>query len=152
MQEAGDVALPGGKMEEGDVDDSATALREAMEEIGLDPHLVQVVANLEPFISQVYIIMFNFLLVIYMTQTIWWSSMFFMQHQLKVVPVVALLARVEDFKPVLNTDEVDTLFDVPLEMFLKVFRPSPYLNLLFFKSCMHEQYLTNAKHIITTRK
>uniref|UniRef100_A0A6M2E7B8 Nudix hydrolase domain-containing protein n=1 Tax=Populus davidiana TaxID=266767 RepID=A0A6M2E7B8_9ROSI len=88
----GDVALPGGKMEEGDADDSATALREAMEEIGLDPHLVQVVANLEPFISQ---------------------------HQLKVVPVVGLLARVEDFKPVLNTDEVDTLFDVPLEMFLK---------------------------------
>ncbi|KAJ6871436.1 hypothetical protein NC652_036948 [Populus alba x Populus x berolinensis] len=39
-------------MEEGDADDSATALREAMEEIGLDPHLVQVVANLEPFISQ----------------------------------------------------------------------------------------------------
>ena len=55
LQEAGDVALPGGKMEEGDVDFSATALREAMEEIGLDPHLVQVVANLEPFISQVYI-------------------------------------------------------------------------------------------------
>ncbi|XP_021289698.1 uncharacterized protein LOC110420641 [Herrania umbratica] len=42
----GDVALPGGKMEEGDDDDSATALREAMEEIGLDSHLVQVVANL----------------------------------------------------------------------------------------------------------
>ncbi|KAG6745301.1 hypothetical protein POTOM_051952 [Populus tomentosa] len=79
----GDVALPGGKMEEGDADDSATALREAMEEIGLDPHLVQV-------------------------------------HQLKVVPVVGLLARVEDFKPVLNTNEVDTLFDVPLEMFLKI--------------------------------
>ncbi|XP_062173603.1 uncharacterized protein LOC133879068 [Alnus glutinosa] len=37
----GDVALPGGKMEEGDVDDSATALREAMEEIGLEPNLVQ---------------------------------------------------------------------------------------------------------------
>lgn len=40
-------------MEEGDADDSATALREAMEEIGLDPHLVKVVAKLEPFISQV---------------------------------------------------------------------------------------------------
>ncbi|XP_017977330.1 PREDICTED: nudix hydrolase 15, mitochondrial isoform X2 [Theobroma cacao] len=49
----GDVALPGGKMEEGDDDDSATALREAMEEIGLDSYLVQVVAKLEPFISQV---------------------------------------------------------------------------------------------------
>lgn len=40
-------------MEEGDADDSATALREAMEEIGLDPHLVKVVAKLQPFISQV---------------------------------------------------------------------------------------------------
>lgn len=48
------MALPGGKREEGDADDSATALREAMEEIGLDPSLVQVVANLEPFISQVF--------------------------------------------------------------------------------------------------
>lgn len=49
----GDVALPGGKMDEGDADDSATALREAMEEIGLDPGLVRVVANLDPFISSV---------------------------------------------------------------------------------------------------
>lgn len=40
-------------MEEHDKDDTATALREAMEEIGLDPELVQVVANLEPFFSQV---------------------------------------------------------------------------------------------------
>lgn len=88
----GEVAFPGGKMEEGDADDTATALREAMEEIGLDPNLVQVVANLEPFISQ---------------------------HQLRVVPVVGLLSRIEDFKPVPNTDEVDAVFDVPLEMFLK---------------------------------
>ena len=61
MQEAGDVALPGGKMEEGDADDSATALREAMEEIGLDPHLVQVVANLEPFISQVCVYIYIYI-------------------------------------------------------------------------------------------
>ncbi|XP_057466122.1 nudix hydrolase 15, mitochondrial-like [Actinidia eriantha] len=88
----GDVALPGGKMEEVDADDSATALREAMEEIGLDPALVEVVANLEPFISQ---------------------------HQLLVVPVVGLLPRIEDFKPLLNEDEVDAIFDAPLEMFLK---------------------------------
>ncbi|CAK9183116.1 unnamed protein product [Ilex paraguariensis] len=89
----GEVVLPGGKMEEGDVDDSATALREAMEEIGLGQSLVQVVANLEPFISS---------------------------HLLKVVPVVGLLYRVGEFKPLLNADEVDALFDVPLEMFLKV--------------------------------
>lgn len=45
--------MPGGKFEKGDADDSATALREAMEEIGLEPNLVRVAACLEPFISQV---------------------------------------------------------------------------------------------------
>ncbi|KAL8039089.1 hypothetical protein ABFS82_10G012400 [Erythranthe guttata] len=88
----GDVALPGGKMDEGDVDDSATALREATEEIGLDPGLVRVVANLDPFISS---------------------------NLLRVVPVVGLLSRIQDFKPVLNPDEVDAIFDAPLEMFLQ---------------------------------
>ncbi|KAM1222309.1 hypothetical protein ACFX2J_009859 [Malus domestica] len=88
----GDVALPGGKMEKEDADESATALREAMEEIGLDPSLVQVVAKLECFMSQ---------------------------HLVTVVPVIGLVARIKDFKPVLNADEVDAIFDVPLEMFLK---------------------------------
>ncbi|KAK3444966.1 hypothetical protein EUGRSUZ_A00597 [Eucalyptus grandis] len=88
----GDVALPGGKMEERDKDDAATALREATEEIGLDPELVQVVANLEPFFSQ---------------------------HLFEVIPVIGLLAKIEDFTPSLNADEVDLVFDVPLEMFLK---------------------------------
>ena len=40
-------------MEKVDADDSTTALREANEEIGLEPNLVQVVATLETFISQV---------------------------------------------------------------------------------------------------
>lgn len=40
-------------MEDGDQDDSATALREAMEEIGLDSELVKIVANLEAFDSLV---------------------------------------------------------------------------------------------------
>lgn len=44
-----------------------------------------------------------------------------MQHLLTVVPVVGLLSRVEEFKPLLNADEVDAIFDVPLDMFLKVF-------------------------------
>lgn len=50
---AGEVALPGGKAEEGDKDDGDTAKREAMEEIGLDPELVNVVTFLEPFFSKV---------------------------------------------------------------------------------------------------
>jgi 8-oxo-dGTP pyrophosphatase MutT (NUDIX family) len=45
--------LPGGKVEEGDADDVATALRESKEEIGLDPALVTVVASLEHFLSKV---------------------------------------------------------------------------------------------------
>lgn len=42
-----------------------------------------------------------------------------MQNLLTVVPVIGLLSRVEDFKPVLNEDEVDAIFDVPLGMFLE---------------------------------
>ncbi|KAK4800852.1 hypothetical protein SAY86_021339 [Trapa natans] len=88
----GDVALPGGKMDEHDVDDAATALREAREEIGLNPELVEVVATLDPFFSQ---------------------------HLLTVVPVVGLLRNPEGFVPTLNADEVDFIFEAPLEMFLK---------------------------------
>ncbi|OQU80356.1 hypothetical protein SORBI_3007G115200 [Sorghum bicolor] len=51
---SGEVALPGGKAEEGDADDAATALRESKEEIGLDPALVTVVTSLEHVLSKVY--------------------------------------------------------------------------------------------------
>lgn len=51
---AGEISLPGGKAEEGDKDDGDTATREAKEEIGLDPSLVEVVTVLEPFLSKVW--------------------------------------------------------------------------------------------------
>lgn len=47
------MALPGGKRDEEDEDDKATALREAQEEIGLQPSHVKVVTILEPFLSKV---------------------------------------------------------------------------------------------------
>ncbi|PWA70256.1 nudix hydrolase [Artemisia annua] len=50
---SGQVALPGGRTDEGDTDDIRTALREAEEEIGLDPALVDVVTVLEPFVNKV---------------------------------------------------------------------------------------------------
>lgn len=50
---AGEVALPGGKREEGDADDVQTALREAKEEIGLDPSLVSVITPLQPWHTRV---------------------------------------------------------------------------------------------------
>ncbi|KAL2587972.1 hypothetical protein AAZV13_13G143600 [Glycine max] len=90
---SGEVALPGGKTEEGDKDDGDTAKREAKEEIGLDPELVNVVTVLEPFLSK---------------------------HLLRVVPVIGILHDKKAFKPVLNPAEVEAVFDAPLEMFLKV--------------------------------
>lgn len=89
---SGEVALPGGKAEEGDKDDGDTAKREAKEEIGLDPELVNVVTVLEPFLSK---------------------------HLLRVVPVIGILHDKKAFKPVLNPAEVEEVFDAPLEMFLK---------------------------------
>ncbi|XP_057949949.1 nudix hydrolase 15, mitochondrial-like [Malania oleifera] len=89
---SGEVSLPGGKAEEGDADDSQTATREAKEEIGLDPSLVDVVTVLEPFLSK---------------------------HLLRVVPVIGILSNKNEFKPTPNTSEVEVVFDAPLEMFLK---------------------------------
>ncbi|KAJ8534877.1 hypothetical protein K7X08_016605 [Anisodus acutangulus] len=89
---SGEVALPGGKAEEGDASDSDTATREAKEEIGLDPSLVNVVTCLEPFLSK---------------------------HLLRVIPVIGILSNKKEFNPIPNVSEVEAVFDVPLEMFLK---------------------------------
>jgi 8-oxo-dGTP pyrophosphatase MutT (NUDIX family) len=45
---SGQVAFPGGRGEAGDLDAVATALREAQEEIGLNPQLVAVLGALPP--------------------------------------------------------------------------------------------------------
>ncbi|PON99104.1 Dihydroneopterin triphosphate diphosphatase [Trema orientale] len=90
--DAGEVALPGGKAEEGDASDVETALREAKEEIGLDPSLVNVVTLLKPFTTK---------------------------HGLPVVPVIGVLSDKKAFIPAPNAAEVDAIFDAPLEMFLK---------------------------------
>lgn len=46
---AGQVSFPGGKIEAFDVSPVAAALREAQEEIGLDPVCVEIVASLSPY-------------------------------------------------------------------------------------------------------
>lgn len=44
-----------------------------------------------------------------------------MQHLLRVIPVIGILSNKKDFHPSPNADEVEDVFDAPLEMFLKVF-------------------------------
>ena len=45
---AGEVSLPGGAVDAGDAGPEAAALREASEEIGLDPALVRIAGSLDP--------------------------------------------------------------------------------------------------------
>jgi 8-oxo-dGTP pyrophosphatase MutT (NUDIX family) len=48
---AGQVAFPGGRMEPGDRDAEACALREAHEETGLDPDQVEILGRLRPYLT-----------------------------------------------------------------------------------------------------
>ena len=82
---AGQISFPGGRVEEGDADAIATALREAHEEIGLPPDSVDVVGTLPE----------------YLTATGY-----------KVTPVIGLIER--PFSPVLDSFEVSEVFEVPL--------------------------------------
>ncbi|KAF8484378.1 NUDIX hydrolase domain-like protein [Gautieria morchelliformis] len=88
------TALPGGKFDYGDNDMTATAMREANEEVGLPlgcAH-IHVLGHLRPFLSL---------------------------YKLLVTPVVALLTNLsvlERLTP--STDEVDHIFDHPLEAIL----------------------------------
>ncbi len=86
---AGQIAFPGGRVDETDADASATALREAFEEVGLLPQTVQVIGALPT----------------YLTGTAY-----------MVTPVVALLQ--PDYVAQANPDEVADLFEVPLEFLM----------------------------------
>ncbi|SDX38872.1 8-oxo-dGTP pyrophosphatase MutT, NUDIX family [Ruegeria halocynthiae] len=81
----GQIAFPGGKQDEGDADVTATALREAREEIGLPPEMPRVLGHLP----------------IHETVT-----------SFSVTPVVAILD--SSFEPIAEPGEVDEVFTVPL--------------------------------------
>lgn len=86
----GEVSLPGGAVDPDDRDPAATALREAHEELGIDPPTVEIVGQLTSF----YIPPSNF----------------------RLTPVVGLSAIDPELRP--NPDEVETAFSVPLRRLL----------------------------------
>lgn len=89
---SGEIAFPGGAAEPGDADLASTALREASEEIGLDPASVRlrIVGELEPF----WIPVSNF----------------------RVTPIVAFADHLPPWRP--DSREVARVIDVPLASFL----------------------------------
>ena len=82
---SGQVAFPGGRAAEGDGGPAGTALREAQEEVGLDPHWVEVLGQLPLYTT---------------------GSAFM------VTPVVGLVAPGFQLRP--NAYEVADVFEVPL--------------------------------------
>ena len=85
----GQISFPGGRSEDIDIDDTATALREAREEIGLNSDQVTILGNLD----------------VCLTGTGY-----------RVVPVVGLVA--PPLKLSLDSSEVTDAFEVPLNIIL----------------------------------
>jgi 8-oxo-dGTP pyrophosphatase MutT (NUDIX family) len=86
---SGQIALPGGKQDEGDVDAVAAALRETQEEIGLAPERVEVLGALPIYVTGTAFI---------------------------VTPVVGLIQPGFVLQP--NPHEVDDVFEVPLDFLM----------------------------------
>jgi 8-oxo-dGTP pyrophosphatase MutT (NUDIX family) len=95
---AGQIAFPGGRRDSDDADLIATALREAHEEIGLDPAAVTLVGALSPISTVV--------------------------TDIAVYPIVGLIAAPSEPWRV-ATEEVDAVIEAPLAQLAATHRPDP---------------------------
>jgi len=86
---SGQIAFPGGKQDLEDADLVATALREAQEEVGLQPEFVQIIGTLPVYVT---------------------GSAFI------ITPVVGLVQSGFTLAP--NANEVDDVFEVPLDFLM----------------------------------
>jgi 8-oxo-dGTP pyrophosphatase MutT (NUDIX family) len=86
---SGQIAFPGGRIDEGDADPAAAAIRESEEEIGLRGEFISTLGYLDPYLSGT---------------------------GFRIVPVVALVT--PGFKLELNPREVTDAFEVPLDFLM----------------------------------
>ncbi|MBS0561598.1 MAG: CoA pyrophosphatase [Proteobacteria bacterium] len=89
MRHAGQVSFPGGRIDPTDRSPEFAALREAQEEIGLDPSLVDLRGRLPPYVTGT---------------------------GYTITPVVGLLPRRAEYTPA--PQEVETVFELPLSVVL----------------------------------
>jgi 8-oxo-dGTP pyrophosphatase MutT (NUDIX family) len=89
-QHPGQISFPGGKIEPSDDTPLAAALREAEEEVGLEPSVIDPIGYLD----------------LYMTT-----------QGFRIVPLLARIA--PDYRLTLNPSEVDEAFEVPLQFLME---------------------------------
>ena len=93
---AGEISFPGGKLDSADSDLLQTALRETSEEIGLTISKEQVIGQLDPVIT--------------------------LNSGFLILPFISV---VDEISPLLANCEVEKIFHIPLESFLKTAARDP---------------------------
>jgi 8-oxo-dGTP pyrophosphatase MutT (NUDIX family) len=93
---AGEISFPGGKLDSTDSDLLQTALRETSEEIGLTISKEQVIGQLEPVVT--------------------------LNSKFLILPFISV---VDEISPLSANCEVEKIFHIPLEPFLKTVAKDP---------------------------